>query len=364
MPTRLAAILGLCLASSTDVFAFQLPLPKSVSSALHLFVDLKSNGEFSQEVIQSSQKNEWGIPDSRTLDPFRSIPADQLDNGGRMTLVGSGPGDPDLLTVKALRLLQDPNALVICDRLVSDEIRELIQGELQVARKLPGCADLAQEEIYWWAYQGLKAGRHVIRLKIGDPFVFGRGGEEVLTFRRFGVEPTVIPVSRNLLTRRDEKSSYCALSSHNVFLQGVSAAFSAPLLGNIPVTHRGVSNQVVMCTGYGREGTSPDLIQYHKEQTVVFLMAVGRLRELCGRLVSLAGYPEDTPVGIVERAGCPNQRTVVGNMKTIGDIAEEHNVQAPSTIIVGDVVNVLLDKDEKGEAARGLIQNATESVAV
>ena len=89
-----------------------------------------------------------------------------------------------------------------------------------------------------------------------------------------------------------------------------------------------------MCTGYGREGTSPDLIQYHKEQTVVFLMAVGRLRELCERLIRLAGYPKDTPVGIIERAGCPNQRTVVGNMETIGDIAEKYNVQAPSTIVV------------------------------
>jgi uroporphyrin-III C-methyltransferase len=138
----------------------------------------------------------------------------------------------------------------------------------------------------------------------------------------------------------------------------VSAAFSAPLLGNIPVTHRGVSNQVVMCTGYGREGTSPDLIQYHEEQTIVFLMAVGRLRELCDRLVRLAGYPKDIPVGIIENAGCPTQRTVVGNMETIADIAEKHNIQAPSTIVVGKVVNVLLAKDEEGIALHGLVQNA------
>ena len=146
-------------------------------------------------------------------------------------------------------------------------------------------------------------------------------------------------------------------------LQGVSAAFSAPLLANIPVTHRGVANQVVMCTGYGREGTSPDLIQYHKEQTIVFLMAVGRLRELCSRLVNLANYPLDTPVAIVEKAGCPTQRTVVGNMETIPDLAEKHNVQAPSTIVVGGVVNVLLETDDvSGEAVTGLIQNATQVV--
>lgn len=138
----------------------------------------------------------------------------------------------------------------------------------------------------------------------------------------------------------------------------MSAAFSAPLLGGIPVTHRGVSNQVVMCTGYGREGTSPDLIQYHEEQTIVFLMAVGRLGELCNRLVTMAGYPKDTPVGIIEKAGCPTQRTVVGTMETIADIAIRHNIQAPSTIVVGKVVNVLLEKDEDGMAVQGLIQSA------
>lgn len=128
------------------------------------------------------------------------------------------------------------------------------------------------------------------------------------------------------------------------------------------MTHRGVSNQVVMCTGYGREGTSPDLIQYHKEQTIVFLMAVGRLRELCQRLINLAGYPSETPVAIVERAGCPNQRTVVGNMETIADLAEQHRVKPPSTIVVGGVVNVLQDRDDlTGQAVTGLIQNCTVS---
>jgi siroheme synthase len=146
-------------------------------------------------------------------------------------------------------------------------------------------------------------------------------------------------------------------------LQGVSAAFSAPLLGGIPVTHRGVANQVVMCTGYGREGTSPDLIRYHEEQTVVFLMAVGRLRELCDRLVNLAGYPIETPVAIVEKAGCPDQRTVVGDMRTIAGLAELHKVQPPSTIVVGEVVNVLLPEDQQtGQALVGLVQNMTASV--
>eukprot|EP00557_Chaetoceros_sp_GSL56_P009546 CAMPEP_0176494030 /NCGR_PEP_ID=MMETSP0200_2-20121128/9867_1 /TAXON_ID=947934 /ORGANISM="Chaetoceros sp., Strain GSL56" /LENGTH=268 /DNA_ID=CAMNT_0017891737 /DNA_START=1582 /DNA_END=2388 /DNA_ORIENTATION=- len=262
-------------------------------------------------------------------------PVRVLKNGGKITMVGSGPGDPDLLTVAAYRVLSDPDALVVSDRLVSKEILEVVKGEIRIARKVPGCADAAQEEIYKWCKEGLDAGKHVIRLKIGDPFVFGRGGEEVLKFREFGVEPKVIP--------------------------GVSAAFSAPLLGSIPVTHRGVSNQVVMCTGYGRNGTSPDLIKYHKEQTIVFLMAVGRLRELCERLINMAGYPSNTPVGIIQDAGCPTQRTVVGNMETISDLAEKYNIQAPSTIVVGEVVNVLLHESLSGEQFHGQIQNMTIS---
>lgn len=153
-----------------------------------------------KDVTSEEPTNEWGIPLSTTLPPLAAsnrmpFPA-ALPNGGRVTMVGSGPGDPDLLTVAAYKLLtENPDALVIVDRLVSPEILALIKGEVKIARKMPGCADLAQEEIYWWAYQGLNQGKHVIRLKIGDPFVFGRGGEEVLTFRNFGVEAAVIPVS-------------------------------------------------------------------------------------------------------------------------------------------------------------------------
>ena len=119
---------------------------------------------------------------------------------------------------------------------------------------------------------------------------------------------------------------------------------------------------MVMCTGYGRDNTSPDLIRYHEEQTVVFLMAVGRLRTLCQNLVTKAGYPVDTPVGIVERAGCPDQRTVVGTMETIADLAERYDVKPPSTIVVGEVVNVLLTEDDflgEVDAARqrGLVRS-------
>jgi len=267
----------------------------------------------------NKQSSEQRIASSKS----KTKPPSALPNGGRITLVGAGPGSPDLLTVAAHRIITDPSNLIIVDRLVSEEILEQIQGEFKVANKHPGCAEQAQKEIYDWCLAGLKEGRHVVRLKIGDPFVFGRGGEEVLHFRKLGVEAAVIP--------------------------GVSAAFSAPLLASIPVTHRGISNQVVMCTGYGRNNTSPDLIQYHKEQTVVFLMAVGRLRALCHNLCEKARYPIETPVAIVERAGCPDQRTVVGTLENIADLADEFNVKPPSTIVVGEVVNVLMTEDDFSE---------------
>ncbi|CAM9430623.1 unnamed protein product, partial [Scytosiphon promiscuus] len=202
---------------------------------------------------------------------------------GTCSLVGSGPGDPDLLTVAGLRELQSAD-LVIADRLVSKEILGLVEGELRVARKYPGCAEQAQREIYRWMREGLSAGKHVVRLKIGDPFIFGRGGEEVLEMRELGVEPKVVP--------------------------GISSVFSAPLLGGVPVTHRGVATQqVTLGTGYGQNYARPDICDYHPQKTAVFLMAIGRLEELCEDLVRRS-YPTDTPVAIIENASTPRQRCV------------------------------------------------------
>lgn len=243
---------------------------------------------------------------------------------GRVLLVGAGPGDPDLLTVKALRCIEDPTALVISDRLVSSEVQELVRGELRIAKKAPGCAEAAQDQIYRWMREGFADGKCVVRLKIGDPFVFGRGGEEVLWCReQLGVEPEVVP--------------------------GVSSAFAGPLSGMIPITHRGFANSVVMSTGYGRNGSAVPLLPYHPDATAVFLMAVGRLRELGEGLVN-AGYPSTTPVAIVERATTPQQRTTRGTIETIADIAQARKVRAPAIVIVGIVCGVLADA-ELGQVA-------------
>ena len=246
---------------------------------------------------------------------------------GTITLVGAGPGDPDLLTVGAARVLAKKDCLVIADRLVSTEVLATVQGQLRIARKLPGCAESAQQEIYRWTEEAVRNGTDVVRLKIGDPYVFGRGSEEVLEFRRrLGIEAHVVP--------------------------GVSAVFSSPLLGGIPVTHRGVANQVIMSTGYGKEYSSPALQPYHPDQTAIFLMAVGRLRDLCQRLSSEAHYPASCPVGIVERASCPDQRVVIGTVENIADLADELEVKAPATIIFGGVVHVLTSGGEGGPLVR------------
>lgn len=263
-------------------------------------------------------------PSSLTPSPGPSPPQ------GRITLVGAGPGDPDLLTLAAIRAMATAD-LVVADRLIPPEMLKLVTGNLKIAGKRPGCADAAQKEIYQWVRDGMAARQHVVRLKIGDPFLFGRGGEEVLEFReKLGVDPEIIP--------------------------GVSSAFAAPLLAAIPVTHRGVSNQVYVCTGFGKGGDRPYLAPFYANQTAVFLMAVGRLRELTRQLTSVAGYPEETPVAIVEQASTPRQRTVVATLDKIAAVAERVRVTAPAVVVVGEVVRVLLEEGEDGEEGGRVIE--------
>lgn len=244
---------------------------------------------------------------------------------GTFSLVGAGPGDPELLTVKAVRLISDPAALVVADRLVSREIRALVAGELRVAGKRPGCAEAAQREIYEWCVEGLAAGRDVVRLKIGDPFVFGRGGEEILELRAaLGVEAAVVP--------------------------GVSACLAAPLAAAVPVTHRGAAHQLLVSTGYGRDGASPALPPFCANRTVVLLMAVGRLRTIVDDCVANRDFPRDCPALVVEQAATPRQRTVLGDLGDIADLVEAHAIKAPATVVFGRAARVLHE-----DAPHGLV---------
>lgn len=205
LPTETAGFVP-PLSSSSPSLLFQQRYEEATTLSFTLSSSTSSCLHFSRtDVPHPNAPNEWGIPTSSSLPPLygngneHKIKPKQLPNGGKVTLVGSGPGDPNLLTVTAYKLLTEANPqtdVIIIDRLVSNEIIQLIPNNviIKIARKMPGCAELAQEEIYWWMYQYLNQGKHIIRLKIGDPFVFGRGSEEVLMLRKFGVEATIVPV--------------------------------------------------------------------------------------------------------------------------------------------------------------------------
>ncbi|KAG8722157.1 hypothetical protein FRC08_006271 [Ceratobasidium sp. 394] len=180
---------------------------------------------------------------------------------GQIILVGSGPGHPALLTRAAHHAITRLASVILADKLVPAEIMAVIPKgtEVKVARKYPGNAEHAQDEFITLAIEGAKAGKCVVRLKQGDPFLYGRGGEEVLAFRSAGFEPVVVP--------------------------GISSSLAAPLLAGIPVTQRGVADSVVVCTAVGRGGKGGVLVGYERGRSVVILMGVARLGEVVRALV-------------------------------------------------------------------------------
>eukprot|EP01135_Chromosphaera_perkinsii_P001789 Nk52_evm58s210 gene=Nk52_evmTU58s210 len=240
---------------------------------------------------------------------------------GKVFLVGAGPGDPELLTMKAHNLLKSVD-VVLTDKLVSKDILELIPRSVEIksAGKYPGRADKAQTELNEWGLGFVKAGKDVVRLKNGDPFVFGRGGEEILFYREHGIEPEVVP--------------------------GISSSLAAPLTANIPVTHRGVATQFLVSTGRGRNGLVPDLPMYDSNRTLVLLMGIERIQELSEKLQNVYDYPALTPVACVQKA-CfvEDERVVVGTLDNIAEKAGENQLVSPTTIIVGQVVAVLHHDD-------------------
>ncbi len=234
---------------------------------------------------------------------------ERVDHGlASLILVGAGPGDPKLLTVAAVEALHHAD-LVVADRLVPAQILQLVECELRIAPKFPGKAELAQSKIYEWTETALAEGKSVVRLKVGDPFVFGRGGEEMEHFSRLGYSPSVIP--------------------------GVSSALAAPALSGISLTQRGVADQVVICTGVGKGGSKASLPDYRAESTLVLLMAVKSLSSICSRLMEEHGYPAGTPVSVVESASRLGQREVSGS---VGLFSKNENCQdlvAPAVVVIG-----------------------------
>ncbi|KAF9171250.1 hypothetical protein BGX21_007531 [Mortierella sp. AD011] len=253
---------------------------------------------------------------------------------GEIKLIGAGPGDPDLLTLAAYKSITSWADIVLADKLVSKEILSLISCPLFIANKDKGCQASGQQELFERAAQALKEGKRVVRLKQGDPFIFGRGGEEFLFFRRLGYEPIIVP--------------------------GLSSSISGPLLANIPLTHRGTASQFLVCTGTGSQDIIPEMPPYVAHRTTVFLMALHHLEALIQSLVRV-GYPRELPVAIVERASAKDQRCIHATVGTVVQVVKEVGYNPPGILVAGWACEVL--SQDMSPVEFGSILNCTAGIA-
>ncbi|KAJ5118878.1 hypothetical protein N7448_010585 [Penicillium atrosanguineum] len=262
-------------------------------------------------------------------DPQDSNGINGVSKKGKIVLAGSGPGHPDLLTRATYNAIQSAD-IILADKLVPAPVLDLIprRTEVHIARKFPGNADQAQEELLQMGLAALKKGQQVLRLKQGDPYLYGRGAEEFEFFRGEGHIPVVLP--------------------------GITSAMSASLFADIPATHRGVSDQVLVCTGTGRKGAAPNPPNYVSTQTVVFLMALHRLSALIDSLTAYPAedttrsrplWPKETPCAIVERASCPDQRVIRSTLEHVCMAFEAAGSRPPGLLVVGASCHVLHNPD-------------------
>jgi uroporphyrinogen III methyltransferase/synthase len=260
----------------------------------------------------------------------------QPEPPGRVHLVGAGPGDPGLLTARALELIARADT-ILYDRLIPMQALDgaRADAELLFVGKEGGGESVPQEQTQELMIERARAGREVVRLKGGDPFVFGRGGEEALALREAGIEFGVVP--------------------------GVTAGVAAAAYAGIPVTHRGLSTGVALVTGHtqtataeeghaegtGRTGDDPGQQEPELDWralaafpgTLVFYMGVRQLERIAGSLIG-AGRQGSQPVALVERGTLPDQRTVTGTLETIAEVARREQVKAPAITIVGAVAEL------------------------
>ncbi|MDX1489969.1 MAG: siroheme synthase CysG [Pseudohongiellaceae bacterium] len=235
---------------------------------------------------------------------------------GEVFLVGAGPGDPDLLTLKALRIMHEAD-VVLYDRLVSPEIMQRIRPDADKIHvgKARSNHSVPQEQINELLVRLAKEGKRVLRLKGGDPFIFGRGGEEIDRLAEAKIPFQVIP--------------------------GITAASGCSAYAGIPLTHRDCSQSVRFVTGHLKDGSIdldwPSLAR--ENQTLVFYMGLVGLATICEQLIS-HGLGEDMPVALVQQGTTKNQKVLIGSLATMPDIVAKTEVQAPTLIIVGRVVKL------------------------
>ncbi|OIQ48449.1 MAG: uroporphyrinogen-III C-methyltransferase [Gammaproteobacteria bacterium MedPE] len=235
---------------------------------------------------------------------------------GEVALVGAGPGDPELLTIKALRFIEQADVAVY-DRLVSPEIMSLLSDDCELIYVGKKQADhrLTQDKINELLAEQAKLGKRVLRLKGGDPFIFGRGGEEALHLLAQGVSCHVAP--------------------------GMTAASSCAAYAGIPLTHRGVAQGCSFITGHLQTEGRLDLpwpALSIDSQTIVFYMGINTLETIKQQLIAHGRSP-DTPAAIIEKGTRPEQKTIRGTLTSLPELVKQHDIKPPSLIIIGQVVN-------------------------
>ena len=236
---------------------------------------------------------------------------------GKVYLVGAGPGDPQLLTIKAVRVLKEAD-VVIYDRLVGEEILCLApkSAEMIYVGKQTGKHEVPQNKITELIIEKAESGGKIVRLKGGDPFIFGRGGEESEVLIEKGIKFEVVP--------------------------GVSSAVVAPAYAGIPLTHRDYAASVAIITGH-RAGDAEKPIDWVKianaVDTMVILMGVESLDGIVDKLLK-GGVSADKPVAIVESGTYPKQRTLIATLGTITKKAEAEKIKPPAVIVIGEVANL------------------------
>ncbi len=264
-----------------------------------------------------------------TSAPLTGAGHSTLVNQGRCTLVGAGPGDPELLTLKAVKAIQAATVLLV-DDLVSDAIVAYASPTARVVHvgKRGGCKSTPQAFIEKMMLMAVQEGENVVRLKGGDPFIFGRGGEEVDTLRAAGVQVDVV--------------------------NGITAGLAGVTSLGVPLTHREHAHGVVFLTGHAKPGHDttdwPALARmaHNARLTLVIYMGVSGLREIESGL--LAGLPGNTPVAVVQNVSRPTQKHAVTTLAGLQHTVAEGGFSSPSVIVVGDVLQGLAAASQPANA--------------
>jgi uroporphyrin-III C-methyltransferase/precorrin-2 dehydrogenase/sirohydrochlorin ferrochelatase len=271
-----------------------------------------------------------------TLDTLPAGPSRAMSPGdqrGHVALVGAGPGDPGLLTLRGRELLRRADVVVV-DRLVSPELLALVpdHAEVVVAGKTPGGDGADQDDMNTLLIDEGRRGRRVVRLKGGDPYLFGRGGEEALACAAAGIDCDVVP--------------------------GVTSAAAVPALAGIPLTHRGIADGVTVVNGHavGVDWAALTVTS----RTLVVLMGVGRIGRIATALLR-HGRCAHTPVAVIERGATPAERVLVSTLERVAEDASRAAIANPAVIVIGEVVRLREALATTPEYAGGSVRSVRDA---